>query len=185
VFLKEAAGLTFDEIKFNLNYKELMQAFAIYPYEARFLRAFYYFELVKRYKNVPLITTVLTREEANAVTPSSFEDIISFIVSECDAVMGKLPVTYSSFISLETGRVTKGAAMALKARTLLYAASPLHNPSGDQAKWIAAAQAAKMVIDTLSTTYTPLPAYTLLLTILQQITRNLYLRNDLQVIPEL
>jgi hypothetical protein len=49
--------------------------------------------------------------------------------------------------------------MALKARTLLYAASPLHNPTNSQAKWITAAQAAKALNDQLSATYTPLPAY--------------------------
>ncbi len=63
-FLVEAAGKTFPEIQYNLNYKELMQAFKIYPYEARFLRAFFYFELIKRYNNVPLITDPLTQEES-------------------------------------------------------------------------------------------------------------------------
>ncbi len=87
---------------------------------------------------------------------------MNFIVVECDTAIRKLPTSYASFISLETGRATKGAAMALKARALLYAASPLHNPTNDQAKWVAAATAAKDLIDQLASTYTPLPAYNLL-----------------------
>src|SRR5690606_12543349 len=59
----------------------------------------------------------------------------------------KLPASYASLPGAETGRATKGAALALKARTLLYAASPLHNVSNDQAKWVAAGSAAKEIID--------------------------------------
>ena len=172
-FLIESEGQTFEDIKYNDNYKELMDAFAIYPYEARFLRAFYYFELVKRYKNVPLITTIMTQAEANNVAPTSFDDIIAFIVSECDSVSVKLPVTYATFISQETGRATKGAALALKSRALLYAASPLHNTTGEQAKWIAAAHAAKKLIDELGSTYTPLPAYSLVVNVITSTSKEL------------
>lgn len=147
VFLKEAKGLTFDPIKYNVDYPQIMQQFKYYSYEARFLRAFYYFELVKRYRSVPLDTTVLTQTEANSVTQASFDDLIKFIVRECDSCSLKLPNTYSTLTNAETGRVTKGAAYALKARTLLYAASPLNNPSNDQSKWIAAAKASKTIID--------------------------------------
>jgi hypothetical protein len=161
LFLKEATGLTFDDIKYNTDYAELMQQFDLYPSEARFLRAFYYFELIKRYGSVPLDTTVLTIEEANKISPASYNDIVRFIVRECDAAAAKLPVSYNSIPGAETGRATKGAAMALKARTLLYAASPLNNPANDAAKWVEAAMAAKAIIDELSATYTPLPDYKL------------------------
>jgi starch-binding outer membrane protein, SusD/RagB family len=160
VFLKEAPGLTFPDTKYNVGYEDGMKMYNLYPYEARFLRAFFYFELIKRYGNVPLDTTVLTQEEVNKVSPASYDDIVKFIVRECDAAAAKLPVTFSTFVGGETGRATKGAAMALKARTLLYAASPLHNPTNDQAKWIAAAKASKAIIDSFAGTYTPLPVYT-------------------------
>lgn len=160
VFISEASGLTFDETKWNEGYADGMKAFNLYPYEARFLRAFYYFELIKRYGNVPLDTTALTIAEANKVQPASFDDIVNFIVRECDAAAANLPSTFSTFISTQTGRATKGAAMALKARTLLYAASPLHNASNSQAKWIAAAQAAKNLMDALGTQYTNAGALT-------------------------
>jgi hypothetical protein len=166
VFLANTKESTFPEIQYNDNYKDLMKAFVVYPYEARFLRAFFYFELIKRYGSVPLDTTRLTAAKANSVSMASYDDIVKFIVRECDTAIARLPVTYATpaFISGETGRATKGAAMALKARILLYAASPLHNPTNDPSKWIAAATASKALIDQLghlgNNTYSPLPAYT-------------------------
>ena len=148
LLLDEVKGRTFDEYKWTDTYKDEMTQFNNYPNEARFLRAFFYLQLAERYGNVPLITTVLTEDEANAVSPASYDDIVSYIVSECDAIIPLLPVTYVGFTSAqETGRATKGAAMALKTRTLLYAASPLHNPSGTAQKWIDAAKAAKDIIN--------------------------------------
>lgn len=148
LFLNEVKGRTFDAYKYTDNYADKMAQFNNYPQEARFLRAFFYLQLIQRYGDVPLVKSVLTDAEANAVSPSSFDDIVSFIVSECNEIIPLLPVTYVGFTSAqETGRVRRGAAMALKARTLLYAASPLHNPSGTAQKWIDAAKAAKDLIN--------------------------------------
>lgn len=148
MFLVESQGKTFPDKLYNNDYKEIIQQYNNYPYEARFLRAFFYFELIKRYKNVPLITTVLTPEEAITANQNTFAEVVAFIVSECDAIAPVLPATYSTFSAAkETGRTTKGAALALKARVLLYAASPLHNPSNDLVLWQNAANAAKAVIN--------------------------------------
>jgi hypothetical protein len=90
----------------------------------------------------------LTVEEALNVEQATFEQVVDFIVSECDAVAAVLPLDYpASTVLNETGRATKGAALALKARMLLYAASPLHNPTGDLVLWQKAASAAKEVMD--------------------------------------
>jgi hypothetical protein len=140
-------GRNFNDLKYNDEYAQLMKRISYYPYEARFLRAFFYFELIKRYGDVPLITTVLTEQEANKVTRTPFNTVVDFIVKECDSVGIKLPISFSTVPGGETGRATKGAALALKARTLLYAASPLNNPSGTQEKWIKAATASKAIID--------------------------------------
>lgn len=130
-------------------------------YEARFLRAYYYFELVKRYGGVPLLTESLSIDtDVSGIGRSSLAECIDFIVSECDSAAQALPPTY---IAAELGRATKGAALALKSRVLLYAASDLYNdPSwaggyanaglisleGNRtARWQAAADAAKAVID--------------------------------------
>lgn len=148
MFLKGAEGKTWDELKWNEDYEEIMTQYNLYPYEARFLRAYFYFELFRRYGGVPIVTNELTPDEANNVERASAQEVIDFIVAECDAVMNELPETYDSLTSAsETGRATSGAAMALKARTLLYAASPLHNESNDLNKWEKAANASYAIID--------------------------------------
>jgi hypothetical protein len=153
LLLDGVKGRTFEQYKWTDTYADEMTQFNNYPNEARFLRAYFYMQLIERYGNVPLITTVLTEDMANAVSPATYDEIVSYIVSECDAIIPLLPVTYVGFTSAqETGRATRGAAMALKARTLLYAASPLHNPSGTMQKWIDAAKAAKDIMNTA--TYT-------------------------------
>lgn len=162
LFLKESAGQTFPELQYNNttgnDYKDIILQYNNYPFEARFLRAFFYFELAKRYKNIPLETTVLTPEEAINVKQANFEDVIKFIVSECDAIAVKLPLSYADFSSAkETGRATRGAALALKARALLYAASPLHS-ADDVTKWQSAALASKAIID-LSPAYSLASSY--------------------------
>lgn len=146
-FLKEFDVSNFEERQYNFDYDELIEQAELYPPQARFLRAYFYFELAKRYGSVPLVTEVLTPEEANQVESSSFEEVVDFIVSETDAIIPKLPVGYQNIAGSETGRATRGAAMALKARALLYAASPLHNTSGDRQQWVNAAEAAHAIID--------------------------------------
>ena len=158
MFLKETEGQEFDDLKHNEDYNDIMAQFKYYPYEARFLRAYFYFELAKRYGDIPLITTLLTEEEANQQKRASFETIIQFIIDECDAIAPHLPVSYKDLIKSETGRATKGAAMALKSRALLYAASPLFNSNNDIEKWKLAARAAADVIDKAwDFGYMPLP----------------------------
>lgn len=141
------AALEFYQYKQNPTYEEVKVQFENYKYEARFLRAFYHFELAKRYGDIPLVTKVLKEEEANEVHRVSFQDVIQFITDECDTVAKYLPVSYLLMSGQETGRATKGAAMALKTRALLYAASKLHNPDNDLNKWKAAARAALVLID--------------------------------------
>lgn len=116
--------------------------------EVRFLRAYYYFELIKRYGGVPIILKVTDDvEELNSYKRKSFDECIEFIVSECDAVLPLLKDTWVGFDSEKwRGRATQGAAMALKSRVLLYAASPLHNPTNDVEKWKKAAKAAHDII---------------------------------------
>lgn len=137
----------YDDIQYNDDYENLMARAQYYPYEARFLRAFFHFKLLKRYGSVPLVTSVPTPQEANNMEPASYDEIVDFIVSEMNAIQTELPVTFESVPVAATGRPTRGAAMALKARALLYAASPLNNSSGEQEKWVRAAEAAKAIID--------------------------------------
>ena len=131
--------------EYDLSYQDNLKKAEMYPYEVRFLRAFFYFELIKRYNDVPLLTKTYTAEEIKDTHKSSFNEVVDFIASECDSVAEKLPLDQKSFYN-ETGRATKGAALALKSRALLYAASKLHNPEHDSEKWKRAAQAANAVI---------------------------------------
>lgn len=112
--------------------------------EALFLRAFFYEELYKRYGGVPLISEPLTIDQDLQLPRNTDEETVDFIVRDCDSAAALLPAVSSSE---NLGRATKGAAMLLKSRTLLYAASLLHNPENDPAKWQLAADAAKAVID--------------------------------------
>jgi hypothetical protein len=142
IFLEESKGRTFDDLKHNLDYELVMQQFYFYPFEARFLRSYFYFELAKRYGDIPLVTTILTEEEANSLKRTPFDQVIQFIADECDALALVLPDTYSNITETEIGRITRGMAMALKSKALLYAASPLFNPDNDKEKWERAAKAA-------------------------------------------
>lgn len=84
--------------------------------EVRFLRAYFYINLAFIYGDVPLIKKSLTIDEARNVTQTSASEIWDFINSELMAAANDLPAVAS-----EKGRITKGAAMALNARAMLYA----------------------------------------------------------------
>lgn len=112
--------------------------------QAYFLRAYFYFYLVRAYGGVPLITHAQRLDEDIAVSRNSYEECVAFISDQMDHAAELLPLQWDG---PNVGRPTKGAALAVKARMLLYAASPLNNPGNDQAKWQLASNAAKDVID--------------------------------------
>jgi len=154
LFLDKIEGRTFEDFKYNDDYEEEMVRFDKFHYEARFLRAFFYFELAKRYGDIPMPDGIINDvDEINSIAKSDFDVVISYIVDECDAISDSLPVTWVGAQFEETGRVTRGAVQALKIRALLYAASPLHNPSGDLSKWEAAATAANGFLINTDFTY--------------------------------
>ena len=146
IFIDATPGLTFERIANDQDYTDKMKSFAFFNDEARFLRAYYYFELLKRYGGTPLVLKPLTREEANKVTRASYSKVLSFIITELDAVKDELANDYQQVFGNLTGRATRGACYALKSRVLLYAASPLWNESNDVAKWKLAADACNDLI---------------------------------------
>lgn len=142
--------------------------------EARFLRAYYYFCLFRQYGPVIIWGDQLAPEDAQGETldRNTVDENIDFIVSELDKAAADLPLHIKDIGANDswTGRATKGAALALKSRVLLYAASPLYNGQDggritglfaaktnlagkrifadyDGSKWQTAADAAKAVID--------------------------------------
>ncbi|OMP79360.1 RagB/SusD family nutrient uptake outer membrane protein [[Flexibacter] sp. ATCC 35208] len=93
--------------------------------EAHFLRAWFYAILVQHYAGVPLVgDTLLSYDKPIVAKRSTYEACVNYILSELDAAGNILPVTQTG---LNYGRASKGACLALKARVLLYAASPLFN----------------------------------------------------------
>lgn len=114
--------------------------------EARFLRAYFYFELVKRWAGVPLVGDKIFGLNDNVnLKRNTVDECYDYILSEIEAIKDLLlPETVTD---QNIGRANKGAALALKSRILLYRASPLLNPNADPQKWTAAANAAKEVME--------------------------------------
>ena len=112
--------------------------------EVKALRAYAYFRLSALHGGVPLITKPFGLTEDFKIEKNTYDDVLTFVVQELDEAATLLSLTYTGD---NLGRITKGAAMAIKSRALLYAASPLHNPGNDLSKWQQAADAAKAVID--------------------------------------
>ena len=147
MFLEKFDEADISDWKYNPDYSKWVAQLELFPYEVRFLRAYFYFELFRAYGDVPLVTTTLTNGQANSMERTPADQVVKFIVDECDAIAPYLPVSYVTEMNSEIGRATRIAAAALKARTLLYAASPLHNPNGDKEKWKKAAEACKYILD--------------------------------------
>ena len=95
--------------------------------QVRFIRALMYHDLVSRWGAMPLITKVYTLNDVDEILQqerASYKECVDFMVSELDLATSELP---ASFSGSEKGRATSVAALALKSRILLYAASDLMN----------------------------------------------------------
>lgn len=126
--------------------------------EARLLRAYYYFELMKRWSKVPLLgDKVLGLDDDVNIPNSTMEEVASYIISEISPDVATYPnscypdlhdaQSTATVDPTEIGHVNKGVALALIARLKLYLASPLYNPSNNLDKWKEAADAAKTLIN--------------------------------------
>src|SRR5699024_3976179 len=136
--IDEVPNATQDEV-------QLMKA------HVRFIRAKSYADLINWYSwwegehnGVPIITKPFELGDDFNVERASYDDVVNFIVSELDTVAQVLPIEWSDD---NWGRVTKGAALALKSEVLLYAASKRHNPQMNKGPWQKAADAAEAVIN--------------------------------------
>ena len=95
--------------------------------QVRFIRAFEYWDLIARWGAMPIITksfSINDREEIVGQKRNTYKECIDFLVSELDQAAKELPANLSGD---NDGRATSVAALALKSRILLYAASPLMN----------------------------------------------------------
>jgi len=101
--------------------------------EARFLRAFYYHNLVEYYGGVPLILDPPNNNTQGQLPKNTKSEVLEVIISDLDNAIAVLPVSYSAS---DAGRATKGAALTLKARSELYSQN-----------WSESLSAAQAVID--------------------------------------
>lgn len=159
-FIENADNVNLDTYKNDpsnqTEYQNRLKDIRIWKAEAQFLRAYFHFELLKRYGPIPIVTNSLSinGEYSNTARPS-MDECVNFISKECDEAATVLELSpWRDNTAL--GHATKGAALALKSRLLLYAASPLYqdwtdisetNLPSNNAKWEIAAKAAKAVID--------------------------------------
>lgn len=134
IFFANIAALdAFDEPKRNLLTGEMT-----------FFRAYYYMDLVNKFGGVPLITRAYELNDPEMMVPrNSYEECSKFVIDEFQKAADLLPAKNSG---ADFGRVTKGAALAMKCRMQLYAASPLWNTTNDVKKWEAAAGTAEEVM---------------------------------------
>lgn len=112
--------------------------------EAKMLRAYFYFDLVRLFGEVPLITKVLTPDEYEQEKVAK-QDIFEFIVADLEAASKDLPKRWTGG---DAYRMTKYAAHGLLAKVYAYMASPFYNEGGiNNDKWALAETQAQLVID--------------------------------------
>jgi len=87
--------------------------------ETRFIRAFEHFNLTKWYGDVPLVTDDITPDQAKVIARTPKAGVVAFVLSELTAIIPDLP-SKDQLPASQNGRITKGAALALEARVLLY-----------------------------------------------------------------
>ena len=151
-FLKNFLNLKFEDYELNSDYPQRLYAYSNYKYEARFWRAYFYFNLVKQYGAVPIITPDMSADDINNQPRTSADSVFQYIFDECDAVKDSIIKDYSNLgeytlDDAEDGRANNLAVMALKARAALYWASPLFNASNDRERYHKAALYTKELLD--------------------------------------
>lgn len=109
----------------------------VYLGQAYFLRAWCYYNLLKWYGGVPIVTEVLEASESSFKPRSSAKACVTFILDDLQkaATMLKAKTTGGGWKGSDYGRVTTGTALALKGRVMLLWASPLFNRANDMQRW--------------------------------------------------
>lgn len=102
--------------------------------EARFLRAFFYFDLVKYYGKVPIIDHTVSAAEASGIGRSSVADVYTFIIADLQFAITNLPAgyagTFPSYTTSDVGRATKYAAEAILANVYMARSGPTYSIEG-------------------------------------------------------
>ena len=122
--------------------------------EMKTLRAWRYFQLVRHYNGVPLITKTFGLSDKFDAARNSADECFQFIIKDLDSAIALLPA-----VAANKGKIDQGIAMAIKSRVLLTYASPLFNSSNDVTRWQKAADAAKAVMDLTRYSLVPWTSY--------------------------
>ena len=153
-FLTKFQGLKFDELVLNPDYEQQLFRYKNYKWEAQFFRAYFYFNLVRQYGGVPIVTPDMTTAQINSLKRNTSDEVYQYIIDECDAVKDSIVKDYTNLGNnalpndpADAGRANDLTVMALKARAALYWASPLNNPSGDKERYRKAAIYTKELLD--------------------------------------
>lgn len=141
-----------DKVKISTNAYTAYQGIRWIYGQAKFLRAYYYFNLVKTFGGVPIRPEV---EEVNklVVPRSTKEECYAYIEKDLREAAIMLPAVYNS--SSELGKVTRGAAVALLMKVLMYEAKPGVNSD----KWQQMVELGKYMVDGGSMTYSQMLKY--------------------------
>ncbi len=149
-YLMENCPEDFEQAQYQEDYKYNVTQLKNFPWEARALRAYFHFELLKRYNSIVIADRIFTEKEVAELVPVSYQEAAEWIAGELEICYEHLPNNYGSGNQskfTELGRVTKGFALAARTRVLLYAASPLANGDAEESKWIKAAKSAQQFLD--------------------------------------
>lgn len=95
--------------------------------EAHFLRAFYYFDLVKYFGKVPVIDHSVVASESATIPRSPVADVYKLIIADLQSAIAVLPATYTG---VDVGRATKYAAEGLLAQVYMTRSGPTYGVEG-------------------------------------------------------
>ena len=128
------ANTVLDQIAKNSSYVGSAVLATRLTAEARFLRAFFYFDLIRYYGKLPIIDHPVSAAEANTISRSSVADVYAFIIGDLQFAIANLPANFSgpfpNYTASDIGRATKYAAEAMLAKVYMTRSGPDYGIEG-------------------------------------------------------
>lgn len=128
------ANTVLDQLVINASYVGNAALATRLSAEAKFLRAFFYFDLVKLYGKVPIITRPVLVDEANTIPRSPVADVYALIIADLQFAIANLPANFSgtfpNYTLADVGRASKYAAEALLAKVYMTRSGPTYGIEG-------------------------------------------------------
>jgi len=128
------ANVVIDQINKNASYVGSAGLATRLTAEAKFLRAFYYFDLVRYFGKLPVIDHPVAAGEANTIGRSAVKDVYALIIADLQFAIANLPASYSGvfpgYTATDVGRATKYAAEAVLAEVYMARSGPTYAIEG-------------------------------------------------------